>query len=176
MAVTAMCLRALAREPGSLDGLIARVNDLLCQRNDTQQFVTLCAGILDTVDGELIWVNCGHPGPLLVGPGAPVRALDEGRGPPLGVFEGLRPECQRLRLRADEVLLIYTDGVTEAIDLHGALYGEERLVGLLGELATGPAGGAGTALEAVLRDVEGFSLGAPPADDLTLLALRLAPR
>lgn len=171
MAVTAMCLRALAREPGTLDGLVTRVNDLLCQRNDTQQFVTLCAGILDTTDGELIWVNCGHPGPLLVGAGEGVRTLDEGRGPPLGVFEGLSPECQRLRLRAGEVLLIYTDGVTEAVDLGGALFGEERLASLFASTENVTAAAA---VRTVLHDVERFSLGAPPADDLTMLALGLA--
>lgn len=139
--------------------------------------------MLDTTSGDLEWVNCGHPAPLLLGPagrdGETPRALDEGREPPLGVFEGVSPERLRLRLKPGERLIFYTDGVSEALDPDGALYGEERLLRMLA--AAGPidanAGvgeSVGALVEAVLRDVEVFARGAPPADDLTLLALRLA--
>lgn len=168
MAVTAMCLRALAG-PGPIEDLVTRVNDLLCQRNETMQFVTICAGVLDISDGRLEWVNCGHPAPMVLGPGGVLKLLDEGRGPPLGVFEALRPERMSRYLAPGEVLLLYTDGVTEALDPNAALFGEERLERVLKEARPD---GASAAVNAVLRDVESFAFGAPQADDITLLALR----
>lgn len=173
MAVTAMCLRALARDIQPVDQLLARVNELLCQRNDTMQFVTLLAGVFTPSTGDLEWTNCGHPAPLLVGPSGAVIALEEGRGPPAGVFEGSGFELQRRTLQKDQILLLYTDGVTEALDPDQGLYGEERLERLLAEAR--PAG-ASDCIELIAKDVETFARGAAQADDITLVALKPAQR
>ncbi len=169
MAVTAMCLRALASGMNTVGLLLNRVNELLCQRNDTMQFVTVLAGVLDTSTGELSWTNCGHPAPVLLGLDGSLTMLDEGRGPPAGVFDGIDYTTQHRMLRRDEVLLLYTDGVTEALDLDSALYGEERLSALLSGAGSVDARAC---VDRVVRDVESFARGAPQADDLTLIALR----
>jgi sigma-B regulation protein RsbU (phosphoserine phosphatase) len=173
MAVTAMCLRALARDIQPADRLLARVNELLCQRNDTMQFVTLLAGVFTPSTGELEWTNCGHPAPLLLGPFGSVSALEEGRGPPAGVFEGSGFELQRRTIKSEEILLLYTDGVTEALDPDQTLYGEARLERLLSEAR--PAGSR-DCVELIVKDVETFARGAAQADDITLVALKPARR
>lgn len=169
MAVTAMCLRALAPGIQPVGALLARVNDLLCQRNDTMQFVTLLAGVLDTATGELSWTNCGHPAPIILGPDRALVLLDEERGPPAGVFEGVSYSTQHRTLRHDEILVIYTDGITEALDPDSALYGEERLEALL---SGAHSCDVRACVARIVEDVERFVRGAPQADDLTLIALR----
>jgi sigma-B regulation protein RsbU (phosphoserine phosphatase) len=169
MAVTAMCLRSLAPDLQPVGSLLNRVNELLCQRNDTMQFVTLLAGVLDTETGELTWTNCGHPTPYIVEADGSVAVLDDGRGPPVAVVEGAEYSTQRRVLGPDQILLLYTDGVTEALNPESALYGEERLAELISEAC--PAG-ARSCVDLVVGDVETFANGAPQADDLTLIALR----
>ncbi len=169
MAVTAMCLRALAAGIHPAGALLNRVNELLCQRNDTMQFVTVLAGVLDTASGELSWTNCGHPAPVVLGIDGSTTWLDDGRGPPAGAFDGADYTTQHRILRRGDVLLLYTDGVTEALDPDSALYGEERLSALLSGAASADARAC---VDRVVRDVESFVRGAPQADDLTLIALR----
>jgi sigma-B regulation protein RsbU (phosphoserine phosphatase) len=169
MAVTAMCLRALAASIQPVGALLNRVNELLCQRNDTMQFVTVLAGVLDIATGEFSWTNCGHPAPIILGPSRALILLDEGRGPPAGVFDGADYATQHRTLGRDEILLVYTDGITEALDPDSALYGEERLEALFS--GTHPSD-ARSCVERVVEDVERFVRGAPQADDLTLIALR----
>ena len=169
MAVTAMSLRALARETQSVDALLSQVNTLLCQRNDTMQFVTVLAGMFTPSTGDLEWANCGHPAPLVLGPEGRVTVLDDGRGPPAGVFDGADYELRRLILGPNEILVLYTDGVTEALDPEQALYGEDRLQGLLGQAR--PAG-ARECVDLIVEDVGTFARGATQADDITLVALR----
>ena len=172
MAVTAMCLRALAPAEQPFTSLLHRVNNLLCHRNATQQFVSLLAGVLDTATGELSWTNCGHPAPLLLTADGEAAWLEDGRGPPAGVFEGVEYETRRLTLRRGELLVLYTDGVTEALDPTEALYGEARLQELLKKRR--PAD-ARACVDLVAADVAAFAAGAPQADDLTLAVLG-APR
>lgn len=172
MAVTAMCLRALAAGIQPVGALLNRVNELLCQRNDTMQFVTVLAGVLDTATGELSWTNCGHPDPIILGPNRTLTLLDEGRGPPTGVFDGVDYTTQHRTLGHDEILLVYTDGITEALDPDSALYGEERLAALFSDSSPSDARAC---VARVVEDVERFVRGAPQADDLTLIALRRRP-
>ena len=169
MAVTAMCLRALGPDIHPVGHLLRRVNDLLAERNNTLQFVTLLAGVLNTADGELSWTNCGHPAPLIIDPDGTVTPLDLGRGPPAGVFPGSNYETQYRRLNPDQMLLVYTDGVTEALDSNSALYGEERLARRLAEIRPTHTRAC---IDGVRQHVENFVGSAPQADDITLIAMR----
>ncbi len=169
MAVTAMCLRALGPDIHPVGHLLRRVNDLLSQRNNTLQFVTILAGVLNTADGELSWTNCGHPAPLIIDPDGRVTALDQGRGPPAGVFPGANYETQHRHLQPDQILLVYTDGVTEALNPQSALYGEDRLSRRLTEARPNSAQAC---VDAVTKDVEVFVSAAPQADDVTMIAMR----
>lgn len=171
MAVTATGLRALApgaAEPGEL---ITRLNRLLCERNDTLQFVTVFAAILDPASGELVWTNAGHPPPFVLRADGGLERLDGARATPLAVFENHAYATHRARLAPGDTLLMFTDGVTEAMDARQALYGDERLAALLAARPGREA--AGALVEAVLADVLAYEAGCPQADDITLAALRL---
>ncbi len=169
MAVTATGIRALAsgtRDPGEL---MTRVNRLLCERNDTLQFVTVFAALYDPKSGEFTWTNCGHPPAAVLRADGRFELLDGPRATPLAVFETNVYSAQHARLAPGDMLVAYTDGVTEAMDARDALYGDDRLHDLL----TGrPMTSSGAVLDVIMADVLAHQGAAPQADDITLLALR----
>jgi serine phosphatase RsbU (regulator of sigma subunit) len=135
-------------------------------------FVTAFAGILDLASGELVYVSAGHDAPFLLQAGGRLRQLETRGGPPLGAVEHFRFPVDRDRCERGAVLLLYTDGVTEARNPGGSLYSAERLAALLGAM---PAGSAEAAIGTVFDDVRHFAGEAEPADDITLLAIRRCP-
>lgn len=169
MAVTAMGVRALAESSPTPGELMERVNRLLCERNDTQQFVTAFAAMIDPASGEFFWANAGHPSACVVRPDGAVVTLDGGRAVPLAVFEECPYVSYRAMLAPGETLLIYTDGVSEAMDHGDALYGDERLKTCLARLG---AQSSRPTVDGVLADVLAYAAGAPQADDITVVALR----
>ncbi|MEM8753690.1 MAG: SpoIIE family protein phosphatase, partial [Pseudomonadota bacterium] len=163
--------RAAAAEAPSPASCLARVNRLLADENAETMFVTMALGVLDPASGRVVYANAGHNPPYLLGVGAPPRALDMPPGAALGVFEDAAFEDAEARLAPGETLLLFTDGVTEAMDRSGEEYGEDRLAARLASVGdVGPE----RLIEAVAADVDAFADGAPQADDLTLLALRRA--
>lgn len=170
MAVTAMCLRAMAAAIPDAGELIARVNALLCQRNDTMQFVTVFMGVLDTATGELTWCDCGHPPVFLVGGTGVRERLDDRSGPPLGAFEEAQYAIHQCHVAPGETIVLYTDGVTEAMNAAEAFYGEDRLVNLLA--APAASASAQSCLDLIVNDVLAFAGTAPQADDITVVTLR----
>jgi sigma-B regulation protein RsbU (phosphoserine phosphatase) len=132
-------------------------------------FVTAFAGVVDLVSGEVVYASAGHDAALVLAKGAAPRALDTEGGPPLGVIEGFEFPVDRGRLETGEVLLLYTDGITEAMDPSGGLYGAARLTATLKK---SPPDSAQAAIERVTEDVRAFTAGADQADDMTMLALR----
>ena len=169
MAVTATGLRALAPTAGDPGALLTRLNRLLCERNDTLQFVTMFAAIFDPASGELCWANAGHPSPLLLRAGGGVEPLEGPRATPLAAFEDRVYTTQRHRLEGGDTLLVFSDGVTEAMNAAEELYGDARLRSLFASRADPSAQGA---IEAALGSVLAYQGAAPQADDITLAALR----
>ncbi|MEZ0218295.1 MAG: PP2C family protein-serine/threonine phosphatase [Rariglobus sp.] len=169
MAVTATAIRALAtgaRPPGEL---LTQVNRLLCERNDTLQFVTVFAALFDPATGELAWTNCGHPSPLLLRADGALSALQAPRATPLAVFDDHTYPTHRTTLAPSDTLILYTDGVNEAIAPDGEFYGDARLHTLL---AGKRFASADDAVATVLADVLAFESTAPQADDITVVGLR----
>lgn len=148
---------------------------------DTNQFVTVFYGILDPVTGSLTYSNAGHNPPYLLcghpdgdnGNDAddPVEVHElENTGPPLGLrmFKDYDWEQRTIQLGAGDVLVLYSDGVTEAQDLQEELFEEERLV----ELARANMGRSAQAIqEALISGVHEFVGKAPQSDDITLMVL-----
>jgi sigma-B regulation protein RsbU (phosphoserine phosphatase) len=170
MAVAATGMRAMADATADPGRLFTRVNRLLCQRNDTGQFVTLFAGVLDTATGGLVWCDCGHPPVFVVGPEGVRARLDDNSRPPLGAFEEVEYPTHTRLLAPDETVVLYTDGVSEALNTAEELYGDERLCRTLA--APGAATTARTFLERVLAGVLAFAGPAPQADDITIVTVR----
>jgi serine phosphatase RsbU (regulator of sigma subunit) len=133
----------------------------------TNMFATLFLGVLRPADGRLVYLNAGHDPPVLLdGAGAAVRLAPT--GPAVGLLPGLEFQVAEARLEAGGLLCVHTDGVPESRSAAGALYGEARLLARLA--ATAPS--ADALLASVLADLDGFAIGAEPADDITLLAVR----
>jgi len=132
-------------------------------------FVTVFAGVLDLATGKLVYINAGHDAPFLLRPYSPPIRLGGQGGPPLGSVDDFPYGVERQQLAPGELLLLFTDGVTEAENPQHCFYGEVRLERLL---AQAPTSGAEAVVNLVREDVRGFVNGAEQADDITMLALR----
>lgn len=172
MAVTATLLRNAARSSADPARILAQANRELSRDNDSGMFVTVFLGFLEARTGRVSYCNGGHNPPYLVAAGAPPRAIQDGRGALLGWSSGTAYRSSELVLAPGQSLFLYTDGVTEANDPSGALFTEQRLEALLSRDTAGPPS-ALTA--AVLRAVDTFAGAGPPADDITVMALRFDP-
>ncbi len=167
MARTLTLFELAVREDPSPGAVLGRLNRELERDNEACMFVTMLCGVFDPTTATARCASAGHNPPLVVGAGG-ARLLDIPGGTVLGVVEDVEYPETDITLGAGEVLVLYTDGVTEAQDRERAFYGEDRLV----EAATLAPRGGRAMLDAVLADVEAFTAGAPRADDITLLALR----
>jgi serine phosphatase RsbU (regulator of sigma subunit) len=144
------------------------VNQELARENPEMLFVTSVAGILDASSGEVVLCNAGHDAPRLIAADGGVRVLEPAGGPPLCVMDDFEYPVQRYRLQPGECLCLTTDGIGEAMNEAGSLYGNARLDGLLAS-----AGGDPAAIVRSVRDDVGLHVGtAEASDDLTLLVLR----
>ncbi len=153
--------------------VVAAANTDLARDNSEMLFVTLLLGVLDLGTGQLQLVNAGHEMPWRRLGGEPVAQLSAGAehsGPPLCVVEGFEYPAVQVQLRPGELLCMVTDGITEAMNTGGELYGTQRLRGVLEQV--GPAEGANMVVHRVRQDVAAFVKDAEPSDDLTVLVLR----
>jgi sigma-B regulation protein RsbU (phosphoserine phosphatase) len=163
-------IRALVPLGFPLDELTGRVNDLMCENTGGSKFVTFFWGILDASRRTLRYVNAGHNYPVLFKGNGRVQKLDKG-GMILGVLKTTAPyEHETVSLETGDILVMYTDGVSEAMNRDELEYGEERL-----ERAVNAARGtdADGILKAIYRDVVDHVGGAPQSDDITMMILKV---
>ena len=144
---------------------IARVNGAMVRRSVESRFVTLFYGALYP-DGRLTYCNAGHNPPFLVGKGGTKR-LDKG-GMIVGVFDGIDFEEQTLTLQPGDVLVVFSDGVSEALNPQGEQFEDARILETLTETT---AGNAQERLQALFASVRAFTAGAPQSDDVTVLVV-----
>lgn len=148
---------------------VENANRQMCDGNDAGMFVTAFVGVYDYAIGHVDFVNAGHNPPLLWQEND-WRWLTEKSGLPLGLFEGLPYQAYSVDCKIGDQFLIYTDGVTEAMDVDGALYGEEQLIKLAkAHYPLHPR----ELIECVRRDVARHSVDAIQSDDITILALEV---
>ena len=171
MSITKALTKSVALRAGHDDpSLLTQVNRELARDNRGALFVTAFAAVLDARSGELRYWTAGHDTPYVIDT-ASARQLDRSQsGPPLCVLEGFEYPQQEARLAPGSSLVLFTDGVPEAENARGELYGKERLERCLGALA--PDVDAGQVVQAVRADVAQFVAGAAASDDVTLLVLR----
>jgi sigma-B regulation protein RsbU (phosphoserine phosphatase) len=149
--------------------ILARVNDDLAKDNDSCMFVTIFCAVLDLNTGELRHASAGHNPPLILRAGAAPQYLPAPGDPVAGAMTGVQYESGTLTLGPGDAILLYTDGVTEAMNPAQELYGEERLL----EMAALSAGQDAKGLcEELAAGVHSFADGAEQSDDITLLVLR----
>ncbi|HKX50629.1 MAG TPA: SpoIIE family protein phosphatase [Candidatus Binatia bacterium] len=168
MAVTKTLFRATAGNGGSPGEILARLNTEICRDNESCMFVTFFCGILNIHTGEVHYSNAGHNLPFYLSRDG-VSPLENFGGISLGLVEGSPYATGRMVLRPGDDLLLYTDGVTEAMDLAKTLYSDERLEQFLG---TNRSSAPRQIIGDLVSDVRHFAGQAPQSDDITVLALR----
>jgi len=173
MAVTKTLMKSHVLPHVSLCEALARVNDTLAANNESLMFVTVFCGILDVRTGELECCDGGHNEPCLLLCEAPATMLKKKTGIALGFLPGFQFQSQMITLKPGDGLLLYTDGITEAMNTARDQYTEARLRATL----TAMIGAAPRDLvQAVWNDVKGFIAEAPQSDDIAMLAVRYQGR
>ena len=160
-------LASYTRNGGGAAETLQHVNEVLVRRKIASRFATLVYGVL-LPDGRLTYCNAGHNPPFLVSAQAVCR-LSTG-GLILGAFDDISLGEETVQLSADDVLVVFSDGLTEALNLEGAEFGEERLLSCVTanrDLA------ASAILDGIVTSVREFRGGAEQNDDLTTLVLRV---
>jgi serine phosphatase RsbU (regulator of sigma subunit) len=175
--LSAMMQGIFAAQAASSDSpsqTITRVNLALYRRGIESRFVTLMYGALRP-DGRLTYCNAGHNPPLVIsrtGNVTSVRRLETG-GPIVGLFDMALYEEETVSLAPGDWLIVFSDGVSEALSASGEEYGDERIVKCVERsLGVEPR----QLLEALFADVKAFARGAAQSDDITGLVLRYGPR
>jgi phosphoserine phosphatase RsbU/P len=167
MAVTKTLFRATAGNGGTPGEILARLNAEICRDNDSCMFVTLFCAVLNIRTGEVDYSNGGHNLPYYLHHGG-VSPLENAGGRALGVVEQSPYLSGRMVLSPGEALLLYTDGVTEAMDLRETLYSDQRLEQFL---TRNRGASPRQIIGDLVTDVRHFAAGAPQSDDITGLAL-----
>jgi sigma-B regulation protein RsbU (phosphoserine phosphatase) len=169
MAFVRPIMRAALDRTGRPAEALERTNRILVDERRTGLFVTVLCGVLALDSGVLTFANAGHESPLLApADGSPVRWL-AGGGPLLGAFGRLELDEQQVQLQPNDVLVLYTDGITDAAGTGGERFGDERLREIV---ASNGGGAARDVCHGVISSVMAFQGDAPPADDLALLVVR----
>lgn len=170
MAVSRTMLKATALLGGKPGDVLEIVNDLLCKENVSTLFVTVFYGVLNIRIGEVEYGNGGHNLPFILRQDGKVEMMKKTGGMGLAVMEEMPFENAKLKLNVGDAMFLYTDGVTEAMDIRDNLYTDPRLEALLNKLNKNSSINA--IMNGVIDDVKRFAAGAPQADDITVLTLR----
>ena len=169
MAVTKTLLKAGANENTGIDQVLFRVNNELCEGNDMSMFATVFCGVIDTRTGRVEYSNAGHNPPVLCRRGGEPEFLKTQGSLAIGSFEDSPYVKETLTLGIGDSLVVYSDGVTEAMNRDEALFSEERLLQSLREV---DGRHSDEIMKKILADVHGFAAGAPQSDDITILSLQ----
>jgi sigma-B regulation protein RsbU (phosphoserine phosphatase) len=170
MVLTWILIRTFAVEyPTQPDRVCDAVNRSIVLETQASQFVTTFYGVLDPTSGSLVYANAGHNPPLFMSAaGGPKAQPLMSTGLPLGVLDEGSWRQNAIQFAPGDVLVLYTDGITEAQDARSTLYGEDRLLACVQANLGRPA----PALrDAILADVRRFTGDAPRLDDMTLVVI-----
>jgi len=171
MAVTKTLINSKALSIGSTGKMLTEVNNELGEDNESGMFVTLFVGILDTDTGELVYTNAGHNPSYLRRDDGNLERLDTRHGPVVGAMPDLIYKESRLQLHKGDIVLTYTDGVTEAMNADKNLFSKNRLERVLQN------GNGQVTLEKLVKslvsEVKDFEKGADQADDITVLSIQM---
>lgn len=165
MADTKALLHAAADNADDPADALGRVNRILAVERRSSLFVTAALAAVDADTGDVRLASAGHEAPLVIRADGRLEAI-EARGAILGAFAGAAYEPALCRVGPGEVVVLYTDGITDTRDAAGIFYGEARLRGVLAELA---GASADEVRRAVVDDVRTFRGEADLFDDLTVL-------
>ena len=172
MAVITTLFKAIASRVQNPCDILSTVNQEICRDNDSDMFTTLFCGILDTRTGEITYSSGGHNPPYHLSH-AGVQQVPKTQGRVLGLLDGTTYGWNRLVLGPGEAIILYTDGVTEAMNPAGQFFSELRLESILTQTKFASAR---EQVEQLRNQVTLFAAGAEQSDDITALAIRYLGR
>jgi sigma-B regulation protein RsbU (phosphoserine phosphatase) len=172
MAVAMTVLRTLARQIAEPDEILRRLNDELAEENPRGMFVTLQCLVFDLEEKRVSCAGAGHHQLALLSPGRPPRLACPSSGRPAGLMPFNPIERETLPFEPGDTFVLFSDGVSEAMDSEDGFYGEDRL---LAALAACDGAAPQEIVKRVLADVRAFVAGAKQSDDITLVAARFNP-
>jgi adenylate cyclase len=149
---------------------IALASDQTRAEGGRPMFVTVFAAVLELASGRMAYASAGHDSPYLLRAGSPPQRIDTEGGPPLGTLDEFLFPVDIVQLSPGDVLLLYTDGVTEAKDEQSAFFTSARLDDIMASVVEPTT--ARAVVELVRENVRRFVGGAEQADDITILGVR----
>jgi sigma-B regulation protein RsbU (phosphoserine phosphatase) len=169
MAVSMSLFRAYSAGEVQPDRIVARMNKSLGERNKKHMFVTMFVGILDLKSGELCYCNAGHEAPLIID--KEVRELPVIRNLPVGAVRKATYQMQTTTIEPQSTILLYTDGLSEAMDADKQMYGRERIVEEVERACQAGQYVPKTLIEQLTQSVHSFVGDTEQSDDITMIAL-----
>lgn len=169
MAVSRTLLRAYSHKGLSAGRCLQEVNDVLIRDNDSDLFVTVFYAILNLQNNELEYCSGGHNPPILLLPDGSIKSLEDNQFIPLGIAENYVFTSKSITIEPGTSLVLYTDGITEALNQHQEFFSEERLNTFLTSVSTLSAEAMVTNL---IEEVKNFANDNLQSDDLTLLTIK----
>lgn len=175
MAIIQALFRNIASREDNPSHIMKRLNETACRNNKANIFVTLFVGVLDLPTGHLRYCNAGHELPIMIrtqNSKAEISNLEAKPNLPVGLFEDFEYEMQTMQMQPGSALFLYTDGLTEARNAKGKLFGRDRVGQMIAEAGTtNPK----QLVEAAIECWQKFIGETEQSDDLTLLALSYTP-
>jgi sigma-B regulation protein RsbU (phosphoserine phosphatase) len=169
MAVTKTLIKSRASDDNSPASVLTWVNNALSVDNESCMFVTLFLGICNIRTGEFHYSNAGHNPPYIKRVSGNVECISNLHGPVAGAIEGIAYKQDKLQLRTGDLLFLFTDGVSEAMDVNGNFFEDKRIVEQLSALESNDPEDA---VNGMTVAVAAFAGEAPQSDDITVLVLR----
>jgi sigma-B regulation protein RsbU (phosphoserine phosphatase) len=167
MAITQSLIRVMVRDSRDLSAEIGNVNNLLAANNEEAMFATAFCAIIDVVSGDVVYCNCGHNAPLLLGGGGSLDHLTP-TGPPLAARSNASFKTGTRRLTAGDRLILFSDGLPEAANPGGQFFGDEQIERAVHDLA---GTGARDLVSGIVAKVKEFENGASQYDDIACVGL-----
>jgi sigma-B regulation protein RsbU (phosphoserine phosphatase) len=162
------CVHVVFDDGDDLAQKITRLNKATCRNCPDNRFITFFMTVVDPATGELVFTNAGHNPPLLVRASGGFEEL-KGGGMILGILPMAKYQESRAAFEPGDILVMFSDGVTEAANPRGEEFGEQRLAELVASLHGRPSA---EIVEAVHAAVAAYTEGAPAADDITVVVAR----
>lgn len=170
MALSRTMIRANAADRPTAAEAISRANNMISEEDRANMFVTLFYGVLDPVRKTLTYINAGHNPPLILGKNAGDVIMLAAKGVALGLMPNIEFEEKEVALHPGDVVILYTDGITEAINRKNEMFGHERIARLVEDhrhLTSREI------IKLIEKEVTVYSDGQPQFDDLTLLVVKV---
>ena len=168
MSMTQAVFRSVASKENSPARILQDMNVIASQGNSTGMFSTIFVGVLDLATGRLQYSSGGHDRPFVISGGA-LRQLEFKPGFPIGIMENATYRDFETEIAPGDMVMLYTDGLTEAMNSAQELFGQQRIVDAI--KAVGAFEAPKQLLDTMSQAVAGFVCGAEQSDDLTMLAI-----